>query len=415
MSELEAVATHGDDAAELEGARRRILGVVFTLVGLGLVLVYSASAVKAEHAGWELHFLIKQSCWMAIGLGGLACASWIDYRRLRPLWPLMLLASLGVLAGVLVPGLGTNVRGAYRWFRVGGINVQASEVAKLGLVLVVAALLARRPNRDFGFWRGFLPVALLVGVASALIAAEPDFGTAALVAAVLLAMVVAAGARWWHVGLLGLAAGPPAVYYGLTRFSHIGQRLLAWWGGETAGAGWQPYMSKVALGSGGPTGLGLGEGPAKWYYLPDAHTDFIFAIAGQELGLLGTLAIVALFSVFVSEGLRVVRHAPDRFGALVGFGIVTLIGLQAAFNIAVVTGVVPPKGISLPFVSFGGSGLCMSLTGVGLLVSITRQRRAAEAAVAAASGAEILTWRERVVRGEVPGLRARTARGEEAA
>lgn len=372
MSELSEMKMEQENvtASALLQIRSRLIAAAATLVGLGLVLVYSASSVRAANGGWEMQYLMNQLRWLVLGCIGYGVIVTLGYHRIRSLWGPILLVTLALLAAVRVPGIGTNVRGAYRWLRFGGFNMQPSELAKLSMVVVVAALLARCDRTKLRFWKDVLPVTAVIGLAAGLIVIEPDFGTAALVAAVLMSILIAAGARLWQIVLLGIFGAPPVVYYGLTRFDHIVNRATAWWTGATDGAGWQPWMSKVALGSGGLTGVGLGRGAAKLYFLPDAHTDFIFAILGQELGLVGTLAVVAIFVFFVAEGMRLVRHAPDRFGALLAFGIVMQIGLQAAFNIAVVTASIPPKGISLPFVSFGGSGLCIALAELGLLVSI---------------------------------------------
>ncbi len=364
-------------AEALRAIRTHILGAVFTLAGLGLVFVYSASAIRALGFGWEMFFVHKQVQWLAYGLVALAVASWLDYRWLRRLWLPILGLCLGLLGIVLVPGIGSPRNGAYRWLEIGGYNMQPSELAKLGLIIVVAALLARPGPGRLPFWRGFLPLAALIAVACGLIAVAPDFGTAALVAVVLGAMLLAGGARLWHLALLALALTPPVSYYGLTHFDHIQRRVNAWWIGSTTGTGYHAFMSQVTLGSGGTTGMGLGQGVAKLHYLPEAHTDFIFAILGQELGLAGTLFVVCLFAFLVWEGRRLVTYAPDRFGSLLAFGIVFWLGLQAAFNIAVVTATIPPKGISLPFISFGGSGLCVAFAAVGILVSITRSRTGA--------------------------------------
>ena len=359
---------------ELERVRARLFGITVTLVAFGLVLIYSASGVRAGHFGWEMKYLASQATWVVVGTVGMLIMSRIDYRLWARLSLPILVITIGLLAAVRLPGVGTRVRGAYRWLRFGGFNMQPSEVAKLSLVIVMAAFLARRKNGKLRFWQDVLPAACIMAAACGLIVIEPDFGTAALVGVILLGMLFVGGARWWQIGALVLAGVPPVGYYGFTRFDHILKRILAWLAGMKTGAGWQPWMSKMALGSGGVTGMGLGEGTAKLYYLPDAHTDFILAIAGQELGLIGAVGVVVAFAYFVHQGLRLVRLAPDRFGALLAFGIVTWIGLQAAFNVAVVTASIPPKGISLPFVSFGGSGLCVSLAAVGVLTNIARLR-----------------------------------------
>ncbi len=353
--------------------RGLLLATVATLVAAGLVFVYSASAIRAAAAGWELHFLVRQLLYLGVGLAGLGVFARLDYRRLAKLWVPILAGTLLLLALVRVPGIGTEIRGAWRWFRIGPISVQPSEVAKLGLVIAVAAICARSGEGRLPFLRGLLPAGGVLLAGCGLVAIEPDIGTTALLGAILGSVCLVAGARLLHIALLGLLSVPPVAVYAFQRFDYIRERIDAWLEGSTLGAGWQPYMSKVALGSGGLTGTGLGQGPAKLYYLPDAHTDFILPIAGQELGLVATLGILACFVLLVGAGLWIVRHAPDRFGRLLAFGITVTIGLQAVFNMAVVTGSIPPKGISLPFVSYGGSGLCVSLAGVGILLAILRR------------------------------------------
>lgn len=371
MLDMQETVPEPVDAEVLGEIRTRLMGAAFTLIGIGLVLVYSASAVR--HGGWEFDLLVRQVRWLVIGLVGFGAIVAIGHDRLRRAWPLVLLVTIGLLVAVRIPGVGTRVRGAYRWLRVGGFNMQPSELAKLSMVLVLASLLGGMERDKLRFYREVLPVSVLIGLSTGLVVIEPDFGTAALLAGVLVAMLLAGGASFWHVMLFGLAGAPGVLYYGLTKFDHITARVDAWWQGATDGAGWQPWMSQVALGSGGLTGVGSGQGAAKLYFLPDAHTDFIYAILGQEFGIAGTMLVLSIFCFFVVEGMRLVRYAPDRFGALLAFGIVLQIGFQAAFNIAVVTATIPPKGISLPFVSFGGSGLCVSLAGLAMLVSITRR------------------------------------------
>lgn len=356
----------------LKSIRNRILAVAFTLIGLGVVLVYSASCVKAGNAGFDLTYLKKQLIWLGIGLVTMSIMSFMNVQWLRRISWLVFILMLALLVAVLVPGIGTRVNGASRWLRFGGYNMQPSEMAKIGMVLVMAGFLAKFDGKCLPFFRGFVPAVMLTGMVLGLIMLEPDFGTSALIGAVMGSMIVVGGARLSHT-LVALAGTiPPAVYIAITKMDYIASRIQAWHSGEKDGKGYQIWMSKVALGSGGLTGMGLGEGVSKLYYLPEAHTDFIFAIAGQELGLVGTVVIVLLFSILVYEGMRLVKNAPDKFTALVAYGITAVIGLQAVFNIAVVTGSIPPKGISLPFISFGGSGLCVALAMIGTLVSITR-------------------------------------------
>lgn len=354
-------------------SRNRLLIIMMTLVCTGLVLIYSASCVKAGNsaAGVDFAYLQKQMTWLLFGCAGMYLVSYLRPAHLR--WfskPIGIVVFL-LLIAVLIPGIGTTVNGASRWLRWGG-NMQPSEFAKFGMVIVMASFLARFTHGGLPFWRGFLPGAALVGACCGLIMKEPDFGTAALIGGVLVAMLIVGGARFWQVASLAIVAIPPAIIIGITKFDYILSRVEAWHSGSKDDKGYQIWMSKVALGSGGLSGMGLGDGVSKLYYLPEAHTDFILAVAGQELGLCGTLFILLLFVAFVCEGIRLVRNLPDRFSALCAFGIIAVIGLQAAFNMAVVTASIPPKGISLPFISYGGSGLCMAMIAVGVLVALTR-------------------------------------------
>ncbi len=356
----------------LKSIRERILAVAFTLVTLGVVLVYSASCVKAGNNGFDLTYLTKQLIWLGLGLVALAVMSWINIQRLRRLSLPLLLVLLVVLGAVIVPGIGTRVNGASRWLRFAGFNMQPSELAKFAMILVMAGFLSRFEGKSLPFFRGFVPAVAMTGVVLGLIVLEPDFGTSALIGVVMGSMIVVGGAKLWHTLLALVCTLPPGVYVAITKMDYIASRIQAWIDGEKDGKGYQIWMSKVALGSGGLTGMGLGEGVSKLYYLPEAHTDFILAIAGQELGFIGTVVILLLFGILVYEGMRLVKHAPSKFTALVAYGVTAVIGFQAVFNIAVVTASVPPKGISLPFISFGGSGLCMALAMIGALVSITR-------------------------------------------
>lgn len=361
-----------DQVEKLRSVSRRIIIIVSVLVCLGIILVYSASCIRAGRHGADYLFLQKQLLWLLVGACGLFIASRFNFNKLRKFAGPICLIVYGLLGAVLIPGVGSRINGAARWLRFGGYNMQPSEFAKIGMVIAVGAFLASFKSEKLPFFKGFLPAISLVAVACGLIMIEPDFGTAALTGAVLTGMIIVAGARLWHILVLAVFALPPVVFIGLTKFDYIMARINVWLEGEKTGKGYQVWMSKVALGSGGLTGMGLGEGVSKLYYLPEAHTDFIFAIAGQELGLVGTLFILTMFCVFVFEGTRLVRYSPDKFSALCAFGFTAFIGLQAVFNIAVVTASVPPKGISLPFISFGGSGLSSAMVSVGLMLSITR-------------------------------------------
>ena len=348
--------------------RSRLLMLVSSLTGFGIIMVYSASAVRAARGGgWEMSYAWNQLSWLVVAVTALAAFSFIPHTFWMRFRHLILLGCYGLLVLVLTP-LGTRVNGANRWFRFASFNVQPSELAKIGMVIFFAAFLARIPNGRPRFFRHVLPLCLFSGVAVGLILLEPDFGTGALLACALGVLMLAAGVRIWQFILLVAPVAPAAIWYGYTHFDYINRRILSW----AAGEAYHTNASMLAIGSGGVWGMGLGQGTAKLDYLPEAHTDFIFAMVGQETGLIGALSLVALFTILVWQGMAIARNAPDRFGSLLAFGITAIIGGQAVFNMGVVTGLLPPKGISLPFVSFGGSGLVVFYSMIGLMVSVTR-------------------------------------------
>ncbi len=351
--------------------------IVTSLTGFGVIMVYSASAMRASRGGgWELAYAANQLSWLAVALAALAALSFIPYRAWSALRYLIFLACYVLLGLVLTP-LGTRVNGANRWFRAGGISVQPSELAKIGLVIAVAACLAKIPDGRPRFFRHVVPLCAAVAAAVLLVGAEPDFGTASLIACAAGVLLLAGGVRVWQLVLLAAPVIPAAAWYGYTRFEYINRRVHSWMAGEA----YHTNASEIAIGSGGLWGVGLGQGPAKLDYLPEAHTDFIFAMIGQETGLIGALSLLALFAILVWQGLAIARDAPDRFGSLLAFGVTAVMGGQALFNMGVVTGLLPPKGISLPFVSFGGSGLVVFYSMVGLMVSITRGAAARRPAI----------------------------------
>ncbi len=367
-----------EEAADLARAlawhRARLLMIVSSLTGFGIIMVYSASAVRAARGGgWEMSYAWNQISWLGVALVALALFSTVSYRVWVKFRYLILLASYGLLAVVLTP-LGTQVNGANRWLRFSSFNVQPSELAKIGMVVALAAFLSRVPDGRPRFFRHVIPLCFFCAIAVGLIGLEPDFGTAALVACALGALMIAGGVRIWQLFILAAPVIPPAAWYGYSHFDYIEKRIHTWLVGDA----FHTNVSKLAIGSGGVWGMGIGQGPAKLDYLPEAHTDFIFAMIGQETGLIGALSLVVLFTILVWQGMAIARNAPDRFGSLLAYGITAVIGGQAMFNMGVVTGMLPPKGISLPFVSFGGSGLVVFYSMVGLMVSITRGVRMPE-------------------------------------
>lgn len=355
-----------------------LLIVTITLALVGLVMVFSASAVVAGNRFHDSgYFLKRQLAWLTFGFLLLHLASHIDYvwwKRLSI--PLLGLMSV-LLVMVLIPSLGVAAKGARRWLRLGPISIQPAEMVKLVAVIYLAAYLTKKEERLASFSSGLLPALIVVGVLSGLVLLEPDLGTVVVMGLVTVGLLFLGGARISHLLTLGLCAVPVVLVLVLGS-SYRRQRLmtfLAPWK-DASDAGFQITQSFLAFGSGGPFGVGLGEGKQKLFFLPEAHTDFVLALVGEELGLVGTGAIILLFALFVVRGFQIAARARMPFGRYLGMGITLLIGIQALVNACVVTGLLPTKGLTLPFVSYGGSSLVISLIGVGILLNISRDRQA---------------------------------------
>ena len=348
--------------------------VVLALTGLGIVMVYSASAILATDRFRDPYFFLRKQCfWAILGLAVMWGAMTVDYRRVRPLvGPLLILAFL-LLVLVLVPHLGQEINGTRRWLRWGPISFQPTELGKLALVLYLADFLARRQAMIGDFFRGFLPPLLVTGVLAALILRQPDLGSSVALISVVLCMLFMAGARLRHMALVA-ASGVPVIVLAVTGASYRLRRVLAFldpWA-DPRGAGFQIIQSYLALGGGGALGRGLGESKQKLFYLPEPHTDFIFAILGEELGFVGAALTVTLFGLLLWRGMRIGLRVADPFGALVALGVTAMLATQALVNLGVVVGLLPTKGLPLPFVSFGGSSLLTAMAGVGLLLNISQ-------------------------------------------
>jgi len=354
-----------------------LFGVTLVLSAFGLVMVYSASAVYAMgRFGSDTHFALRQLVYLGAGLVAMVVALHVDY-RFWARWsrPLLIAATL-LLIVVLVPGVGVRVGGAQRWFRMGPLSLQPSELAKLALILYMATILADENRRLKALGTGFVAPLLVVGLVTGLTLLQPDLGTAVLLGLSALLLMFVAGTRLVYLIGAGLISAP------LAWFAVVGtpwrlKRLMAFFDpeGHKEGAGYQVYEALLTLGSGGLSGVGLGEGQQKLFYLPEAHTDFILPVIGQELGFLGVSAVIVLFGVLLWRGTTVALGAPDRFGRYLATGITGVLGFQACMNMAVVVGVMPTKGITLPFVSYGGTSLVTSLFMIGMLLSISRGRR----------------------------------------
>ena len=298
-----------------------------------------------------------------------------DYRQLRVISPLLMLGALLSLAAVLVPGIGLESNGATRWIRIGGPipPLQPSEFAKLALIIYVSAWLAGRGEHVKAFWTGFVPFVVLVGFVAGLIMLEPDLGTTIVILLTTLTLVFVAGASLTHVAAFGGIAGIAGSLVIVTG-GYRADRLFAFVSAEDdpSGRGFQTLQLLIALGSGGVHGLGLGASRQKFFYVPGAHTDGIFAIIGEEMGFIGCAIVIALFALLMIRGFRVIFRARDDFGSLLAVGIVSWIGFQALINVGGITRALPLTGIPLPFLSYGGSALLAMLAGVGILLSVSR-------------------------------------------
>jgi len=356
-----------------------LLVTACSLVALGLGMIFIASNVMAQTQYSDpYYFLKRQGVYAVLGLGALFLGRTVDYHRYQRWVYRFLLLALIALVLVFVPGIGGKVRGAARWLRLGPLTLQPSEFAKLAMVLFLAYSLARKQEKMKYFAIGFLPHMMVAGVFIGLIGLEPDFGTALTLAAIVFTMLFVGGTRLTHI-LLALGVGGALASMMVLRDPRKFDRILSfldpWKYGQDVG--YQLKQSLLAIGSGGLLGLGPGQSRAKLFYLPDAHTDFILAIFSEELGFLGLMLVLALFVILITRGFLVSLRAPDRFGSYLALGLTLLIGLQAAINMGVVTGLFPTKGLSLPFLSYGGSSLLATMLAVGVLLNISSQVRQA--------------------------------------
>jgi len=351
-----------------------LFGAVVALCSVGVVMVYSASAIiAADRFHDPLFFLKKQFFWALLGFGCLWAAMRVDYRRLERLVGPLLLVSFVLLVLVLVPPFGQEINGTRRWFRGGPISFQPVELAKFSLVLYLAAFLSRRQELMRSFGQGLLPPLLIAGLMAGLTILQPDLGNSLALIILTLALAYLAGARLGHM-LVVAAPAVPAVALLIVMKPYRWRRMLAFvnpWDDPQA-TGFQIIQSFLALGSGGWFGLGLGESKQKLFYLPEPYTDFIFSIIGEELGLVGATAVISLFALLLWRGLRIGLRAPDAFGVYLAFGLTIMLATQTVVNIGVVTGALPTKGLPLPFVSFGGSALLMTMFSAGVLLNISQ-------------------------------------------
>ncbi|MCS6913419.1 MAG: putative lipid II flippase FtsW [Myxococcales bacterium] len=346
--------------------------LVIALCGFGVVMVFSASAVYARQTfGTTTYFLHRCLLWNLIGLAGMMLASRLDfsiYRRL--VYPLLGLA-VALLGAVLI--VGVRINGARRWFHIAGVSFQPAEMAKLALIIYLAYSLSRKADKVRLFAVGFLPHLVVCGVIMLLLLKQPDLGTAVIAGGVTLMLLFIAGAKVSYL-ILAMLAATPALYQAIVGTPWRMRRILAFldpWQFRYD-VGYQITESLISVGSGGLTGLGLGDGKQKLFFLPEAHTDYIMAIVGEELGFVGITAVALAFCGVISCGFRAAWRARDAFGCYLAAGITSMLGLQAVINLGVVLGSLPTKGLPMPFVSFGGSSLVIDLWAVGMLLNISR-------------------------------------------
>ncbi|MGE5552442.1 MAG: putative lipid II flippase FtsW [Betaproteobacteria bacterium] len=360
------------------GVRRKLatadlilVGATFGLLSLGLVMVLSASSYEAmRDYGSPFHFAFHQLLAALVGLAGMAFFMNFDYHRLRRLAAPALAIAIILLAAVLVTG--RSALGATRWINLGPLSIQPTEIAKLAMVVFLAAYFAGRPERVLSLSGLAVPAGIL-GLIVLLVMKQPDFGSTLIIMGLTTAMFILAGIRFSWLIAAGLAVLPGLVYLAKAK-PYRAARLTAFlnpWA-HRQDIGYQTIQSLLALGSGGILGLGLGQSRQKFLYLPEQHTDFIFAILGEELGLLGTLTVVALYFVFAWRGYRIAINAPDEFGSLLAAGLTSVVAFQAILNMMVISGSLPITGVTLPLLSYGGSSLAITLSCVGILLNISK-------------------------------------------
>ncbi|HEY1297392.1 MAG TPA: putative lipid II flippase FtsW [Chloroflexota bacterium] len=357
-----------------------LLASTIALLVLGTLMVYSASFVVAHNEfNDDAYFLVRQLIWIAAGLVGMFLAARIDYRHWRGLSLLIMFLCIALLVLVLVPGVGSSSYGAVRWIKLGPVQIQPSEIAKLAMTLYLADWLARRGPIVGQFFKGLLPFAIIVGIVASLVAVQPDLGTTAIIIGVSACVFFVGGANLLHILVVGMAGALAATgllaHLSGYQLDRVRAFLDPW--SDIQGFGWHTAQGLIALGSGGLFGSGLGNGFQKFYWIPNAHTDAIYAIIGEELGFVGCLGVLGLFGVVAWRGFLIAWRGPDTFARLFATGLTCMLTVQTLVNIAVVTNSLPYTGVTLPLVSFGGSSTVISLIAIGLLLNISRQPAAA--------------------------------------
>ena len=350
-----------------------MMTAVAGLLALGIVMLASTGEFAQDAHGRPYFFLKHQLIWLGLGIVGCAVMANIDYRKFVKKWVWVYVASAVLLICCFVPGIGAKINGSHRWIRLGFATFQPSELAKAASILALAWWLSQERDLERQLLRGFVMPLLVVGGLMGLIVCEVDVGSTVLIGGTAMCMLFVSGSPWKFIGGL-MTLGVVAVACAISMMPERLGRFLAFMNPEKYPAdAYQTQQGLIALGSGGMSGLGLGNGRQKLLYLPYAHTDFIFPMVGEELGLVGTLGVIMAYILFMLGGVSIAMKARDRAGLLTGMGIVMLISLQALVNLGVTTELLPNKGLPLPFISYGGSNLAFCLLGVGVLINIYRQ------------------------------------------
>lgn len=347
---------------------------VMSLVSLGVVMVFSASEYSTlVNYDDSFHYFKQQLVWALLGLAAMFIMVRYDYWRLKHyILPILIIAFV-LLVMVLIPGVGREVNNARRWIAVGPLPFAPAELVKLCIIIFTAYGLSQQKGRINNFLKGILPYLIVMVLAAGLILLQPDLGTAMSLAGIVFVMLFAAGARMVHLGSLA-ATGIVAIGFAIVLEPYRMRRFLAFWDpwADPLDTGFHTIQGLYAIGSGGLFGLGLGQSKQKFLYLPENHTDFIFAIIGEELGFIGALLVILLFALFIWRGLKIAVTSTDPFASLLATGITAWVGIQSVINIGVVTGSLPVTGIPLPFISYGGTSLLFTMIGVGMLLNISR-------------------------------------------
>ena len=353
-----------------------IMYLVATLLVIGIIMIYSTSSAKVADSALTMNTtFIRHVMWVAIAIIGMLIMMRVDYHYLQKYRTVIFIIALAGLVVVLIPAIGTVTYGARRWIRVGTLGYQPSEFAKLAMVIFISGYITKNREKMSTFARGFVVPIILIGIVSLLILKEPDFGTAMFISMISFILIMTGGTRIVYV-IFTLIASIPHIYqimHNIPTYRH--NRLLAFldpWK-DPSGIGYQIIQSWIALGSGGVAGLGMGESRQKLFFLPMSGNDFVFSIIGEEFGFIGTTSVVVMFALLTWQGIRVCKATSDPFGFFLSLGITISLALQAAINIAVVTGSIPTKGLPLPFISTGCSSILLSMLGIGILLNIAKQ------------------------------------------